>query len=178
MDQLSSLVTTNSPDWLTSEAPPQEESCQKFLRFSLGSADSGLLPIEQISEVLSVNVADILPVPEMPSCVMGIYNWRGKMLWLIDLNHLVDYPSLSAQGGELRSLMAMVIEINGQYLGLMVQQVIEIELHNAEQLQPADVGLFPPKLLPFVKGYLAGANGTVLDPEAIARFPLWQVHRG
>ena len=174
---LDPLVTINSLNLLTSDAPLQEEYRQKFLRFSLGSQDSGLLPLEQISEVVSVTVADILPVPEMPSCVLGIYNWRGEMLWLIDLEHLVDYPPLSRQGRGLESVMAMVIQMDGQSMGLVVQDVNDIEWHDAEQLQAAAAGLFPPKLLPFVKGYLPGGNGTVLNTEAIARFPMWQVHR-
>lgn len=176
MDSFDPLVTTTSLTLLSSDQPRLEESRQKFLRFCLGSQDSGLLALDEISEVLSINVADILPVPEMPSCVLGVYNWRGKMLWLIDLDHLVDYPPLSQQG-KFESLRAMVIQIDGQSMGLVVQYVNDIELHKGEQLQPATAGLFPPKLLPFLKGYLPGANGTVLDPEAIARFPVWQVHR-
>ena len=172
---LDSVVTINSLDLLTS-APILEDSRPKFIRFSLGSQDSGLLPVEQISEVLSIAVADILAVPEMPSCVLGIYNWRGKMLWLIDLANFADHPLLSQQGRGLESLRAMVIQIEGQYMGLVVQYINDIEWHDAE-LQPPLRGLFPPRLLPFVKGYLPGANGIVLDTEAIARFPMWQVHR-
>jgi chemotaxis signal transduction protein len=71
----------------------------------------------------------------------------------------------------------MVIQVDGHSVGLGVQYVNDIEWHDAEQLQPAATGLFPPGLLPFVKGYLPGANGTVLDSEAIARCPMWQVHR-
>ena len=172
---LDPVVTINSLDLLTS-APILEDSRQKFLRFSLGPQDSGLLPLEQISEVLSIAVADILPVPEMPSCVLGIYNWRGKMLWLIDLANFADHSLLSDQGRGLESLRAMVIQIEGQYMGLVVQCINDIEWHEAE-LQPPLRGLFPPRLLPFVKGYLPGANGIVLDTEAIARFPMWQLHR-
>ncbi len=177
MEPISPIVNTTSLTLLTSDPPSPEESRQKFLRFSLGPQGTGLLPLEQIAEVLSVKVANVLPVPEMPSCVIGIYNWRGKMLWLIDLEHLVDYPPLSQQGKTLDSLMAMVIQIDGQAMGLAVQYVNDIELHEADQLQSAEPGLFPPRLLPFVKGYLPGVNGTVLDTGAIARFPMWQVHR-
>lgn len=162
-------------DLLTSEAPILEDSRQKFLRFSLGPQDSGLLPLEQISEVLSLTVADILPVPEMPNCVLGIYNWRGKMLWLIDLASFADHALLSQPGRGL-DLRAMVIQIEGQYMGLVVQYISDIESHDAE-LQPPLAGLFPPRLLPFVKGYLPGINGIVINTEAIARFPMWQVHR-
>ena len=173
---LDSVLTITSLNLLTSD-PPRPDSRQKFLRFSLGEHDSGLLLLKQISEVIGVSVTEILPVPEMPSCVLGIYNWRGEMLWLIDLEHLVGFPPLSRLARGLASLMTMVIQVDGQSVGLVVQYVNDIELQDAQQLQPASAGLFPPELLPFVKGYLPGANGTVLDTEAIARSPLWQVHR-
>jgi positive phototaxis protein PixI len=72
----------------------------------------------------------------------------------------------------------MVVQVNDQAVGLVVQQVNDIELHELQQLQPAAVGLFPPKLLPFVLGAMPGGNGTVLDVTAITQYPLWQVHRG
>lgn len=177
MNPLNPVVTTTSLTLLPSDLLQEEANQQKFLRFCLGSQDSGLLPLEQISEVLSIDIADILPVPEMPDCVLGVYNWRGKMLWLIDLGHLVDYLPLLQHRQELEPVMAIVVQLDNQYMGLVVQQIKDIELHDTEQLQKAAVGLFPPKLLPFVKGYLPGTNNTVLDIEAIARFPMWQVHR-
>ena len=168
-------ITPASLRGLAVNLPTQERSRQKFLRFSLnGGADSGLLPLEQLAEVLKVRITEILPVPEMPDCVLGIYNWRGNMLWLVDLNHLVDYPPLVRQEA---LPTVMVVEINGQFMGLVVQAIDDIELHDVEQLQPIDVGLFPQGLLPFIQGYLPGVSGAVFDSEAIARYPRWQIHR-
>jgi positive phototaxis protein PixI len=167
--------TAISLDPLTLEPLPPETR-QRLLRFPLGHQDSALLPLEQIVEILRLNVAEILPVPEMPSCILGICNWRGTMLWLIDLNHLVGYPSLAEQGRVLATLVVMVIQVNTQTVGLVVQQVNDIELHDLQKLQPSATGLFPPKLLPYVLGYLPGDNGTVLDVTAITQSPLWQMH--
>ncbi len=169
--------TASSLDLLTLDPLPPETR-QRLLRFPLGSQDSALLPLEQITEILRLDVAEILPVPEMPSCVLGICHWRGEMLWLIDLNHLVGYPPLSAQGRVLASPVAMVIQVNSQSVGLVVQRVNDIELHDLQQLQPAATGLFPPKVLPFVLGALPGVNGSVLNVTAITQCPLWQLHRG
>lgn len=175
MQPFDSIVISSSLTQLNS-VTPLSESRQKFLRFALGFQERGLLPLEQIAEVLSVTIADILPVPEMPSCVLGIYNWRGKMLWLVDLNHLLDYPPLSPPEQSV-ALMVMVIQINGQSIGLVVQYVKDIELYDPVHIQPATADLFPAKLLSFILGYLPSANGLVLDSLAIARCPLWQFHR-
>jgi positive phototaxis protein PixI len=169
---VSSTVTSLDP--LTLEPLPPETR-QRLLRFPLSQQDSALLPLEQIAEILRLNVAEILPVPEMPSCVLGICNWRGEMLWLVDLNHLVGCPPVSWPSGA--SPVAMVVQVNNQSVGLVVQQVNDIELHDLQQLQPAAIGLFPPRLLPFILGALPGDNGTVLDATAITRSPLWKIHQ-
>ncbi len=179
LTSLDSVLTATSLDLLTLDDDPlPPETRQRLLRFPLGLEDSALLPLEQITEILRLNVTEILPVPEMPSCVLGIGNWRGEMLWLVDLNHLVGYRSLSSVRQVSASPVAMVVQVNDQAVGLVVQQVNDIELHELQQLQPAAAGLFPPKLLPFVLGALPGGNGAVLDVTAIAQSPLWQIHQG
>lgn len=180
LNSLDFVPTATSLDLLTfdllSEAPMPPETQQRLLRFPLGLEDSALLPLEQITEIFRVNVAEILPVPEMPNQILGICNWRGEMLWLIDLNHLVGCPPLFRQDPVLVPPLVMVVQVKGQSLGLVVPQVNDIELHDLQQLQPPSVGLFPPKLLPFVLGALRGGNGTVLDVTAISQYPLWQIH--
>ena len=178
LTSLDSALTAASLDLLTLDEPLPTEICHRLLRFPLGSQDSVLLPLEQIAEIFRVNIADILPVPDMPDCVLGICNWRGEMLWLIDLNHLVNCLPLSSLEPVLISPMAMVVQANDQSLGLVVQQVNDIELHNLDQLQPAAPGLFSPGLMPFVRGSLPKGTGTVLDVTAITESPLWQKHRG
>ncbi|MBD0344676.1 MAG: chemotaxis protein CheW [Coleofasciculus sp. Co-bin14] len=168
--------TATSLDPLTLEPLPPETR-QRLLRFPLSPRESALLPLDQITEILRLNVADILPVPEMPSCVLGICNWRGEMLWLIDLNHLVGCPPVLNQGQVSASPVAMVVQVNDHSIGLVVSQVNDIELHELEHLQPAAPGLFPPKLLPFVLGALPGVKGSVLDITAIARSPMWKMHQ-
>ncbi|NEQ24356.1 MAG: chemotaxis protein CheW [Microcoleus sp. SIO2G3] len=158
---------------LLSPLPP--ETRQRLLRFSFGDrSGDALLLLEQITEILNVNTADILPVPEMPSCVLGIGNWRGEMLWLIDLNDLVGYPSFDL--GTSSSLTVVVVEVNHQFLGVGVQKVNDIELHDLQQLQPAVPNLFPPNLLPLVLGTLPGCCDVVLNIQAIAQYPLWKTH--
>ncbi|WP_017315452.1 chemotaxis protein CheW [Mastigocladopsis repens] len=167
-----SVLAVTSLDPLGLEPLPPETKLSKLLRFPLGIQDIGLLPLEQITEIIRVNLTEILPVPEMPSCILGICNWRGEMLWLLDLNHLVGYPPLTAAV----SPVAMVVTVNQYTVGLVVPQVDDIELHDLQQLQRASSGLFPPKLLPFVLGALPNGS-TVLDVTGITRYPLWQIHR-
>jgi positive phototaxis protein PixI len=156
--------------------PAPVEVGQKFLRIQLCPQSAALLPVDQIAAVIPIAITDILPVPHMPDCVLGIYNWRGELLWLIDLADQIGFPSL-LQGGHLAPLMAVVVQVNGQFLGLCVSQIHDIEQHDPQQFHRPLAGLFSPQFLPFVKGYLTGDRVAVLDTAAILQDPLLQVHQ-
>ena len=172
---LNAVLSLTSLDPLAWATAP-EASKQKFLHFCLGPEDTALLAVDSIAEVMRVPMTEVLPVPQMPSCVLGIYNRRGEMLWLVDLGHLVGYPLLVVPGSTIATGMAIVMEVEGQFLGLVVPQVNDIEWHDPQQLQPPSATLFSPKLLPFVQGYLNGSGSTVLNPVAIAQ-SLLQLNR-
>jgi positive phototaxis protein PixI len=173
----SSKVTLSSLDLLEID-PGSQVAKEKYLHFALTTNDSALLSMADVVEVLRVPMLEILPVPWLPSCVLGIYNRRGEMLWLIDLAHVLGYP-LSFQPGSLLSTgMVIGLEIDGQRLGLVVPQVYEIEAYDPLQLKPPSAQLFSAQLLPFVQGYFDRASSTVLDPVAIAQSPLIQLPAG
>lgn len=173
-----------TPSWLDglsldglSLDPLPPETRQRLLRFALGTQDSALLPLEQITEILRVDVAEILSVPEVPDGVLGICNWRGEMLWLIDLCHIAGYGSPFQQEPLPTALMVMVVQFNQQSIGIGVPQVNEIELHDLQQIQPVLPGLVAPELLPLVLGLLPAGNDVVLNIKAIVEYPLWQKHQ-
>jgi chemotaxis signal transduction protein len=144
----------------------------------LGVQDSALVPLEQITEIIRIDLSEVLPIPEMPGCVMGICNWRGEMLWLVDLNDLIRYPSPFQLGQEETTLVAMVIQVDSQSIGIGVSQVNDIELYDLQSLQSVLPGLFSSTLLPLVSGILPGDGDAVLDLRAIAQCPLWQRQQG
>jgi positive phototaxis protein PixI len=160
-------------DRLIANPSPIEETRQRLLCFPLGERDSALLALEHIAQVFRIEVVEILPIPEMSDCVLGIGNWQGEMLWLVDLPAFAGYPSLVKQQVP-ESLIVIVIQVNDKTLGLVVQQVNDVELHDLQQIQPATIGLFLPSFLPFVLGTLPGSSHAVLDVNAIASYTLWQ----
>jgi positive phototaxis protein PixI len=174
LPSLNSALTAISLDALTLDPIPADTR-QPLLRFSLGPQDTALVVLEQLVEILRVPVTEILPVPETAGCVLGVCNWRGKMLWAIDLDDLVGYPSPLQPEQDPLFLHLMVVQLNDQFMGLGVRQVHDIELHELQQLQPVTPGLFPPRLQPFVLGTLPGCDGAVLQVTAITQCPLWQM---
>jgi positive phototaxis protein PixI len=169
LPSLDSVLTIASLDSLTLDTPP-EESRQRLLSFPLGTQNNSLLPLEQITEILRINLSDILRVPETPSCVLGAYNWRGDMLWLVDLEQLIGCSSLSEKCSPTNSQpTAVVVQMQDFNVGLVVRQVNDIELHDLQELLTPKQGLFAKELLPFIEGYLPEGS-TVLNLKAINEF--------
>ncbi len=146
--------------------PIPEDTRQRFLRLRLSGENETLLPLEVIAEVLQLELAEILPVPEMPDCLLGVCNWRGEILWLADLNVLVGSPPLWHQTPGLERPMVIVAESGDRKVGLVVERVDDVELAAPETLHmPTEFE--STAIAPFVMGYLPNHKGTVLDVDVI-----------
>ncbi|MEA5567281.1 chemotaxis protein CheW [Anabaena sp. UHCC 0399] len=155
------------------------EKPQKFLSFNLGVRDTAVISLEQITEVLQISLGDICGVPQMSSYILGVYNWRDEMLWLVDLDEMLGYPPLSQTANMLVKMMAIVLEENGKYLGLLVRQLMDIEWLYIHQMKAPSTELFSPSISPFLQGYFINDDEKMmfnLDAEAIIHSPVWTNH--
>jgi positive phototaxis protein PixI len=155
------------------------DSQQKFLSFNLGVRDTAVISLQHIAEVLQISLADICSVPQVPNCVLGIYNWRGEMLWLVDLEEMLGYAPLSPGANFLSRMMAIVLESEGKYLGLLVRHLIDIEMLDTSQIKPLSAELFYPGMSPFLQGYFINAAEEImlsLDAISIIQAPMWFIH--
>ncbi|MGK7949457.1 MAG: chemotaxis protein CheW [Xenococcaceae cyanobacterium] len=159
--------------------PTNEE--EQFLRFSLEPDTKLMLPIEQITEVLKIAVGNIVPIPEMPSWIVGVYNWRGEILWMADLGHLIGLNSWYETGINATTYNALVLSQNNHHnaqakttkkisLGLIITQVEDIEWCNPDVIQSPPASAVNAELVPFLRGYWLKPNGDTiwtLDGNAI-----------
>jgi positive phototaxis protein PixI len=145
---------------------------EQFLRFSLSSRTKGLISISQMSEVLTINLEQILPMPHMKPWVMGVYNWRGEILWMVDLGNLLGFPPLHEERSLRSSYKAIVLHLPlegkkydptpDRTLGLVVSQIEDIEWCNPASIESPPPSV-DPKLIPFLRGYYLKS-----DREALA----------
>ena len=155
------------------------ENQQKFLSLNLGARDTAVISLQEITEVFQVSLADICGVPQMPSCVLGIYNWRGEMLWLVDLEEMLGYPPVLQGANFLSNMMAVVLEREGKYLGLLVRSLMDIEWLDTNEIKPPSAELFYPAMSPFLKGYFINSSEEMvlsLDATAIIQSPIWAIN--
>lgn len=153
---------------------------EQFLRFYLFPNTTVLLPIEQLTEVLTISRDQIVPIFHLPPWVMGVYNWRGEILWMVDLGHLVGLTPWHQQPISASSYTAIVLQARSnsatptgpksQMLGLIVNRVEDIEWCDSDLLQSPPASAVTPELAPFLQGYWLKPNGDMLlliDGQAI-----------
>lgn len=152
----------------------------QFLRFFLMPDTHVLLPISQLTEVLNLQIQQIIPIPQMPNWVMGVHNWRGEVLWLVDLGRLLGLTPWYEQGHNRSNCRAIVIHPTShqltksrnrsQMLGLVVHQVEDIAWCNTNDIHSPPGSAVTPELAPFLRGYLLTETNEMLvalDGEAI-----------
>ena len=138
-------------DPMTAPAPDEQ-----FLRLRIGLNSPVLLPMQQLTEVLTILEHQIMPIPHLPAWAMGVYNWRGEMLWMIDLGHLCGLePWYESPAGSTQAAVVLSLrEHSGlsQTLGLVVRQIEDIESCPVQAIQRPPAAI-PPPLKPFAAGY-------------------------
>jgi positive phototaxis protein PixI len=152
----------------------------RFLRFQLTAEDTALLPLISIKEVLKLSVDEILPVPDMPAPILGLYNFRGEMLWLVDLLSQLTPPELALQQSEqphlsyasegtaLLGVTAIAIQTDTDPIGMVVPQIFDIEIYDLQELQSIPAH-FPSPLATLMQGYFPQCGIPVLDAHAVLR---------
>jgi positive phototaxis protein PixI len=158
------------------------QASKQFLRFHLMPDTTALLPMEQLTEVLSIPNGQIVPIFHMPAWVMGVYNWRGEILWIVDLGHLVGLTPWHQQANSTSVYRAVVLQadsdpttasnLNKYLLGIVINRVEDIEWCNPDWIQSPPASIVTPELAPFLRGYWLKPNGemlVVMDGQAIIR---------
>jgi len=157
---------------------------EQFLRFHLLPDTTAMLPVQQMTEVLTIPLGGIVPIPHMPVWVMGVYNWRGEILWMIDLGHLVGLTPLYQQATSRPNYQALVIrsaqqtagkqvnssQVSGRkLLGLVVNRVEDMEWCSPDTIQSPTMASVRSELVPFLRGYWLKSSEILvtLDGHAI-----------
>ncbi len=159
---MSNIFPQSNQSKLTAQLLNQTDDKQ-FLKFYLQEDTKAMLPVRQITEVLKIQFDRIVPIPQMPAWVMGVYNWRGDILWMVDLGHLMGFNPWYQKNANLSKHTAIVLSPHKDRskssresninLGLVVSQVEDIETLNVAEIQtPTGVNIGS-HLASFLQGY-------------------------
>lgn len=152
---------------------------QQFLQFALLPDTNLMISLSEIAAVLKIPLGQIVPIPEMATWVMGVYNWRGQVIWMIDLGQLLGFTPWYEQSVVASHHKAVVIHpsnqnirnsASGDLIGLVVSEVNDIELCDTNEIHSPPASAVTPELAPFLRGYWIKQNGEIIvtvDADAI-----------
>ncbi len=153
---------------------------EPFLRFYLEPDTTALLSLPQLAEVFNIPISQIVPIAHMPAWIRGVYNWRGEILWIADLGHLVGLTPSYQQVSSTLTYTTVVLQSlsqnatpstgKNQFLGIIVNRLEDIEWCDTERIQSPPSSTVHQGLLPFLRGYWWKSDSevlVVLDGEAI-----------
>ncbi len=112
-----------------------DDSILKIVVFRLGENEYGL-KVDEVREVLKLKKSDITPLPNAPSYVVGVTNIRGEITPIIDLKGKLGIYSSYENENEKDEKLVMVIEINNQTLGILVDGVNDVMQITKDQITP------------------------------------------
>lgn len=103
-------------------------SQQSYLIFELSHSRYGI-PTAVVQELFFL--PEITAIPETPACVVGVINLRGEILSIVDLQHRLGQKPLPYQLTD----SVIVMQWQNQRVGVLVNQVCEVQTLTADQLQ-------------------------------------------
>lgn len=106
----------------------------KYLTFVLGHESYGI-SVLKVREI--IRLMDITPVPQMPSCVKGVINLRGKVVPIVDLR--VRFALASAESTERTCIVVVQIKTPANasaFMGFIVDAVEEVANIPGAEIEP------------------------------------------
>ncbi|MEM7771166.1 MAG: chemotaxis protein CheW [Cyanobacteria bacterium P01_E01_bin.6] len=134
------------------------------------------LPVSAAVEVAEHSFDQICPVPGVDPVLLGVVNWRGHLLWNIDLSDFLgvrEEDSYSLHAEKTHSSIVIADRRSQRRLGCWVNRLLGIITLTDEQVK-AVPERFPSSVIPYAAGWIDLESPLiVLDPEAVLESPRW-----
>ncbi len=139
----------------------------QFLTFALAPDQQALLPTHQMLEIVNVSLSQITPISGLSPSVMGIYNWRGDAIWIVDLASLLGYTPLYSQEYDLGKFQdrchVLFLRSQDMIVGFAVHHVGQMVRCDTTKIQSLALSNSNTVLSEVCSGYwLSGNNETLL----------------
>jgi len=106
----------------------------EVIEFEINSNDNKekyAFDIRYINEVFRLN--KVTPLPCTPSFVIGIINFRGKILSVIDIRNFIGFTNDTKDFNEVRQVI--IVKINDFEFGISVDNILGYYSITAEEIQ-------------------------------------------
>lgn len=155
----------NSSKITVSTRKNQNNLADGYLKFQLNRQASAVLSMSHTQEAIVVPVESITSMPNMPACILGLMNWRSRILWAIDLPRMLNLEYLD---NKPRQYNMIIIRVESVLLGLVVQEIQGTTKFMSDDIR-SPVGQVASSIVPYLRGCVVQEKGVllVLDAQAI-----------
>ncbi|MDZ8034585.1 MAG: chemotaxis protein CheW [Nostoc sp. DedQUE08] len=156
-----------STNIILSSKPTPNNLADSYLKFQLNQQTTAVLSMKHTQEAILVPVESITSIPNMPSCILGLMNWRSRIIWVVDLPRMLNLESLDYR---LRQYNAIVIQVESLVLGLVVQEIKGTTKFIVDDIH-SPIGQVTSSLVPYLCGCVVQQEEIllVLDAQAIVQ---------
>ncbi|WP_310427499.1 chemotaxis protein CheW [Chamaesiphon sp. VAR_48_metabat_135_sub] len=138
---------------------------EMFLRFQLDSQTSAVVPMLQTQEAIVLPAGRVSVIPNLPSPVLGLFNRRSSLLWLVDLPEILGLEPIDRHA---HSYDIALLKVGQTPLAVAVKSIQGVIRFAREQIE-SPIGSFNPAFTPYLSGWILQEKELilVLDPQAI-----------
>ena len=150
-----------------SSKPTLNNLADGYLKFQLNQQTTAVLSMRHTQEAIIVPVESITSMPNMPPCILGLMNWRSRIIWVVDLPRMLNLESLDYR---LRQYNVIVIQVESLVLGLVVQEIKGTTKFIVDDVH-SPIGQVASSLVPYLCGCIVQEEEIllVLDGQAIVQ---------
>jgi positive phototaxis protein PixI len=137
----------------------KQQRGERFLQFSLTGEINGSILLKELQGTAEISLTEILPVPDVAEFWLGISNWQGEAIWILDLVQLLGSPNWYRRTPIIASAMILLIKIEQQTVGLLVKEVKGIENYDVQDCLPITEINSTTKMRSLFQGYFLDSRG-------------------
>ncbi|WGV24136.1 chemotaxis protein CheW [Halotia branconii] len=147
------------------DQPILNNTLDGYLKFQLNQQTTAVISMKHTQEAVMLPVETITSMPNLPACILGLMNWRSRIIWIVDLPKMLNLEFLEHRP---RQYNVIVIKVENLLLGLVVH-----EIKGTTKFVPDDigspVGQVASSLVPYLCGCVVQQEEIllVLDAQAI-----------
>jgi positive phototaxis protein PixI len=136
-----------------------------FLRFQLDRQTTAVVPMLHTQEAIILPAGRISVIPNLPTPVMGLFNRRSSLLWLVDLPDILGLEPIDRHA---HSYDVALLKVGQTPLAVAVRSILGVTRFAKEEIE-SPIGSFNPAFTPYLHGWILREQELVLvlDPEAI-----------
>ncbi|BAY86623.1 putative CheW protein [Calothrix parasitica NIES-267] len=142
--------------------PEQNNLGDGYLKFFINPQTSAILSMNQTQEAMVVSVESVTSMPNMPFGILGLMNWRSRILWVVDLPKLLN---LQSPQNRPRQYSVIVVRTESMILGLVVHEIIGTLRFNSEEIR-SPIGQVASSLVPYLRGCIVQQKEILLVLDA------------